>query len=73
MTATKETVISDKVVLPFTPQPFCAAIKCNGMVYCSGILGINTKTLKMVEGPIEERVVCSPTRAPSIVESDISI
>lgn len=57
MSMKKEVVITDKTPLPFSPQPFCAAVKCNGMIYCSGIIGMDPKSMKMVEGPIGNRVV----------------
>jgi len=33
------------------------AIKCNGMVYCAGSIGMDPKTSKMVEGSIADRTV----------------
>ena len=44
------------------PLPFYSqAIKCNGMVYCSGQVGGDPKTGKVVEGTIQDRTV-SPGR-----------
>jgi len=41
------------------PMPFFSqAIKCQGLVYCSGSLGVDPKTEKMVEGSVSERTVC---------------
>ncbi|CAK7244488.1 MAG: hypothetical protein STHCBS139747_006029 [Sporothrix thermara] len=38
------------------PLPFYSqAIKCNGMVYCSGQVGGDPKTGKVVEGTIQDR------------------
>lgn len=33
------------------------AVKCNGMVYCAGSIGMDPKTNKMVEGTIADRTV----------------
>ena len=51
----KEAVFTDKAPapLPF----FSQAIKCQGMVYCSGSIGTDPKTGKMVEGGIADRTV----------------
>ncbi|KAF2086262.1 Endoribonuclease L-PSP, partial [Saccharata proteae CBS 121410] len=51
----KETVVTDKTPLPFKPTPFAAAVKCNGMVYVSGSLGMDAKTEKMIEGTVYDR------------------
>ena len=38
------------------PRPqLSQAIKCNGMVYCSGQLGVDPKTSKVVEGSVKDR------------------
>ncbi|KAH8679859.1 Endoribonuclease L-PSP/chorismate mutase-like protein [Tricladium varicosporioides] len=49
----KEVVLTDKapVPLPFYSQ----AIKCQGMVYCSGAVGMDPATNKLVEGSIGDR------------------
>ena len=40
------------------PSPLMSqAIICNGMVYCSGSLGIDGKTGKFVEGDTSDRTV----------------
>jgi hypothetical protein len=51
----KESVFTDKAPapLPF----FSQAIKCNGMVYCSGSIGTDPKTGKLVEGSVADRCV----------------
>ncbi|KAF7586346.1 hypothetical protein BBP40_009042 [Aspergillus hancockii] len=44
------------------PPPFLSqAIVAGNMIYCSGQVGVNPSTGKMVEGPIQERTVCFPT------------
>jgi hypothetical protein len=54
----KESVFTDKAPapLPF----FSQAIKCNGMVYCSGSIGTDPKTGKLVEGSVADRCVSHP-------------
>lgn len=53
--AAKESVVTDKAPppLPF----FSQAIKCNGMVYCSGSIGMDPVSMKLVEGGVEKRTV----------------
>ncbi len=44
------------------PRPlpqFSQAVKYNGMVYCSGSIGIDPATSKVVEGTVKDRTVCS--------------
>lgn len=43
----------------FPVMPFAPAVKCNGMVYVSGNIGIDVKTNKLVEGDIKDRTVGS--------------
>lgn len=52
----KESVSTDKAPppLPF----FSQAIKCQGMVYCSGSIGMDVKTKSLVEGGVADRTVC---------------
>lgn len=51
----KEAVSTDKAPapLPF----FSQAIKCQGMVYCSGSIGVDPATKKLVEGTVADRCV----------------
>ncbi|KAH7403168.1 Endoribonuclease L-PSP/chorismate mutase-like protein [Cadophora sp. MPI-SDFR-AT-0126] len=51
--AAKTAVVTDKAPppLPF----FSQAIKCNGMVYCSGSIGMDPVEMKLVEGGVERR------------------
>ncbi|TVY53177.1 RutC family protein [Lachnellula suecica] len=38
------------------PMPFFSqAIKCNGMVYCSGSVGMDPRSMKLVEGSVGDR------------------
>ena len=53
--ATKELVFTDKAPKPL-PQ-FSQAVKYNGMVYCSGNIGMDPKTWTLVEGTITDRTV----------------
>lgn len=51
----KESVLTDKAP---APMPFFSqAIKCNGMVYCSGSIGMEPKSMKLVEGSVGDRTV----------------
>ncbi len=46
------------------PQPIpqlSQAVKYNGMVYCSGSLGIDPATGKFVEGTVKDRTVYYPS------------
>jgi 2-iminobutanoate/2-iminopropanoate deaminase len=67
----KEEVRTDKAP---APMPFFSqAIKCQGMVYCSGSIGVDPKTSKVVEGNVADRTVCfaystSLHRCPSFVD-----
>lgn len=56
---TRVAVKTDKAPLPL---PFYSqAIVCNGMVYCSGSLGMNPETRAMVDSGIGDRTVSSRT------------
>jgi len=57
MSTKKEIVKTDATPKPFPVMPFSAAVKSNGMVYLSGNIGMDPKTLKMVEGDIKGRTV----------------
>lgn len=39
------------------------ALKYNGMVYCSGSIGLDPKTSKVVEGTVQDRTVSPVSRA----------
>lgn len=48
------------VSTPNAPAPlpfFSQAIVCNGMVYCSGSIGIDPETQALVEGGVGDRTV----------------
>jgi len=49
-------ILTDKAPKPI-PQ-LSQAVKYNGMVYCSGSLGIDPETGKFVEGTVKDRTVC---------------
>jgi len=53
-----EAVLTDKAPKPI-PQ-LSQAIKYNGVVYCSGSLGLDPATGKMVEGTVQDRTVWIP-------------
>ncbi|ESZ98078.1 Brt1 [Sclerotinia borealis F-4128] len=63
----KETVSTDKAPppLPF----FSQAIKCQGMVYCSGSIGMDVATMKLVEGGVADRCRQSPLNLKAILEA----
>ncbi len=45
------------------PLPFFSqAIVCNGMVYCSGSIGMSPDTKALVEGGVGDRTVKSPQK-----------
>ncbi|PQE20154.1 endoribonuclease L-PSP protein [Rutstroemia sp. NJR-2017a WRK4] len=53
----KEAVSTDKAP---PPMPFFSqAIKCQGMVYCSGSIGMDPATNKLVEGSVGDRTAQS--------------
>lgn len=48
------------VLTAAAPKPlpqFSQALKYNGMVYCSGNIGLDPKTFKAVEGTVKDRTV----------------
>lgn len=45
-----------KAAPPPLPQ-FSQAIKCNGMLYCSGNVGVDPATMKLVDGGIKAEAV----------------
>jgi len=55
MAPAAEGVFTDKAPKPL-PQ-FSQAVKYNGMVYCSGNIGLDPKTWKAVEGTVTDRTV----------------
>lgn len=59
-TGKKEVVETDAIPKPFPVMPFSAAVKHGGLVYLSGNIGMDPKTLKLVEGDIKERTVSLP-------------
>ena len=50
----KEIVFTEQA--PKVVGPYSQGVKANGFVFTAGQIGINPKTGKMVEGPIEEEV-----------------
>lgn len=62
---TRTKVLTDKAPAPL-PQ-FSQAIVCNGMIYCSGNIGIDPKTNQVVGGSVTDRTV--RTHYPSPFES----
>ncbi|KAI9729262.1 MAG: hypothetical protein M1834_006932 [Cirrosporium novae-zelandiae] len=63
----KKSVLTDKAPLPL-PQ-FSQAIVYNGMIYCSGNVGIDPKTSKLVEGSVTDRAAQALSNLASILEA----
>jgi 2-iminobutanoate/2-iminopropanoate deaminase len=63
----KEAVLTSNAPppLPF----FSQAIKCNGMVYCSGSIGTDPTTLKLVEGGVADRTRQSLKNLSAVLEA----
>ncbi len=66
--AAKQGVFTEKAPRPL-PQ-FSQAVKYNGMVYCSGNIGLDVQTGRQVEGTVKDRAVssrtaCRPLLSPS--------
>jgi 2-iminobutanoate/2-iminopropanoate deaminase len=62
---TKATRISIQTEKAPLPPPFLSqGIKVGDMVYCSGQIGVDPTTGKMVEGPIQARTVYPPPPPP---------
>lgn len=53
-----ESVLTDKAPKPL-PQ-FSQAIKYNGLVFCSGNIGLDPATSVAIEGTVKDRTVCQP-------------
>jgi len=63
----KEAVSTDKAPppLPF----FSQAVKCQGMIYCSGSIGLDPKTLKLVEGGVADRCAQSLANLSAVLNA----
>lgn len=57
MISKKEVVESNARPQTLPVMPYSAAVKCNGMVYLSGNIGMDPKTRKLVDGDIKDRTV----------------
>lgn len=53
----KTPVLTDKAPAPL-PGIYSQAIIANGVVYCSGAVGMDPATGKLVEGDVKARTVC---------------
>lgn len=62
----KEIIFTEKA--PKAVGPYVQGIKCNGMIYCSGQLGINPVEGKLVEG-IENQTHFSMKNLGAILEA----
>jgi enamine deaminase RidA (YjgF/YER057c/UK114 family) len=56
--APKQVIFTDKAPAPLAGI-YNQAIVANGTVYCSGSIGMDPKTGKLIEGDIAARTVCS--------------
>jgi len=55
-------VLKEAVLTKNAPAPlpfYSQAIKCQGMVYCSGNIGMDPQTNKLIEGSVGDRTVSS--------------
>ncbi|KAJ5676567.1 uncharacterized protein N7477_002200 [Penicillium maclennaniae] len=59
-------VVTDKAPKPL-PQ-FSSAVTYNGMIYCSGSLGLDPKTLALAEGGVKEQTRQSLRNLAAILE-----
>lgn len=53
---TKEAVLVDTAPKPL-PGIYSQAIKCNGMVYCSGAVPMDPQTMKLIPGDVQAHTV----------------
>jgi enamine deaminase RidA (YjgF/YER057c/UK114 family) len=60
--ATRIPIRTEKAPLP--PPFLSQGIKVGDMIYCSGQVGVDPTTGKMVDGPIQARTVLSPSPLP---------
>ncbi|PMD16426.1 hypothetical protein NA56DRAFT_708955 [Hyaloscypha hepaticicola] len=63
----KESVLTDKAPAPM--PLFSQAIKCNGMVYCSGSIGIEPTSMKIVEGGVADRTKQALTNLSEVLKA----
>ncbi|TVY14946.1 RutC family protein [Lachnellula arida] len=63
----KEAVKTDKAPLPL--PFFSQAIKCQGLVYCSGSVGMDPATSKLVEGSVADRTAQSLKNLSAVLEA----
>ncbi|TVY29967.1 RutC family protein [Lachnellula hyalina] len=63
----KEAVKTDKAPLPL--PFFSQAIKCQGMVYCSGSIGTDPVTMKLVEGGVADRTEQALKNLSAVLEA----
>ncbi len=60
-----QAVFTDKAPKPLLQ--FLQAVKYNGMVYCSGNIGIDAMTGKQVQGTVKDRAVSLQTTADDAI------
>lgn len=56
MASAKQVVLTDKAPAPI--PVLSQGIVYNGIVYCSGQVGMDPATGKLVEGTVQDRTVC---------------
>ena len=59
LTTIRQDVYTDKAAAPFQ-HVFSQAIRSGNKIYCSGSVGLSTKTGTLVEGGIQAETVCPP-------------
>lgn len=58
------------------PQPlpqFSQAVKYNGMVYCSGNVGFDPATKRLVDGTVKDRAVRTPLPFPNLTRKSRTV
>ena len=55
----KQAILTDNAPKPL-PGIYSQAIVANGTVYCSGSIGMDPATNKLIEGSVADRTVCYP-------------
>ncbi|KAF4771601.1 hypothetical protein HAV15_004333 [Penicillium sp. str.  len=65
----KEVVVTDKSPLPLKPSPYSAAVKHGGLVFCSGNIGMDPVSEKLVEGDVGDRTRQSLRNVSAVLEA----
>lgn len=63
----KEVIVSDKA--PLAIGPYSQAIKCNGMIYCSGCIGMLRETKALINDTVADQTRCALENMRHILEA----